>query len=238
MHTKLSWSVALTLCLLGVAGMLGHAAQKMLQVKGSDTMINLGQAWAEAFTRQTRIPVAVTGGGSGTGFAALLNRTCDIAEASRGITPEETAKAQKNNIHPHVMVMAWDGISVIVNPRNPVTRLTEVQLSAIYTGKIMNWKAVGGKDEKIVLLTRDMSSGTYVYFKEHIVQLDNARSPNDYARGAVMQQSNQAIVDEVTGNEKAIGYVGLGYLNPKVRALRREGERRGVCVPLGEDGEE
>lgn len=195
----------------------GAQAAKMIQVKGSDTMVNLGQAWAESFIKKTRIPVAVLGGGSGTGIAALIGGKTDIAECSRPMKDEEIEKAKKNGVTPHEVVVAWDGISVIVNPKNPVKQLTVKQLADIYTGKITNWKEVGGKDGKIVLLAREISSGTHVFFKEHIIQ--SAYKNGEYAQSTLMLPTTQAIHDEVAASVNAIGYIGLGYVTKKVHSL-------------------
>lgn len=207
--------------LFGVLALLlaaqAASAAKMVQVKGSDTMVNLGQAWAEVFMQKSKIPVAVLGGGSGTGIAALIGGKTDIAESSRLMKDEEIIKARENGISPNEIIVAWDGISVIVNLKNPVKKLTVKQLADIYTGKIDNWKEVGGKDARIVLLAREVSSGTHVFFKEHIIQ--GTYKTGEYAKETLMLPTTQAIHDEVAANPNAIGYIGLGYVTPKVDAL-------------------
>lgn len=220
---KQLWGIAgamvmLWLSLVCVTGIRVHAAQA-IQVKGSDTMINLWQDWAEIFMKKTHIRVTVTGGGSGNGFAALINKVCDVAEASRSIKPNEIANAKRHGVSPNETIMAWDGISVIVNPKNPVSRLTEAQLADIYTGRVTNWHAVGGANAKIVVLARDTMSGTYDFFRAHVIQHGDAKSSANYSRDAFMEQSNQEIHDEVAGNPRAIGYVGMGYLTASVRPL-------------------
>ncbi|HEY3397282.1 MAG TPA: phosphate ABC transporter substrate-binding protein [Armatimonadota bacterium] len=192
---------------------------KSIQIKGSDTMVNLGQAWAEAFGAKTGAQVMVSGGGSGTGFAALLSGTCDVAEASRMIEPQETADAKAKGINPKEYKVALDGLAVIVNPKNPVSKLTIDQLADIFTGRVKNWKEVGGPDAAIVILSRDVNSGTHVYFKEHVLRKGNAKGTEEFAETALPQSSSQGISDEVAQNDKAIGYVGMGYLSPKVKSI-------------------
>lgn len=196
------------------------AAQNMIQIKGSDTMVNLGQAWAEAFMKKyPNIAVAVTGGGSGTGFAALINGTCDIAEASRSIENKEITLAKTRKISPVEQKVGLDGLSVVVNPKNPVSKLTIDQLSDIFTGKIKNWSQVGSKPGVIVILSREVNSGTHVYFKEHVLRHGNAKGPEEYAPDALLLPSSQAIADEVASNPNAIGYYGMGYLSAKQKAI-------------------
>lgn len=194
---------------------------KAVQVKGSDTMVNLGQAWAEEFMKENPdVAVAVTGGGSGTGIASLLSGTTDIAECSRNMEKKEYAMASKKGIEPKEFHVANDGISIVVHPSNPVNKLTVKQLSDIYTGKIKNWKEIGGKDSKIVALSRDRNSGTHVFVLEHVVKLGSMKNSNEFSPGILMMPSNQAIVEEISSNPQAIGYIGLGYLNDKQKALK------------------
>jgi len=182
-------------------------AEGILQIKGSDTMLQLTTAWAEAYmSANPKAKIAVTGGGSGTGIAALINGTTDIANASRKIKDKEVDEAKAKGVNPVEHVVAKDGISVVVNPANPVRELTMDQIKLIYTGKITNWSHVGGPDHDITLVARDNSSGTYVYFQKHVLMKE------DYSTSALNLQSNSAIVEEVTSNVYAIGYIGLGYL--------------------------
>lgn len=191
----------------------GCGRQRTIQVKGSDTMVNLGQAWAEAYmAKHPEASISVTGGGSGVGIAALINGDVDIAQASREMKPEEKEEARKRGRDPKEFVVARDGLSVIVNPKNPLDKLTIEQLSGIYTGKIRNWKQLGGKDAPIVVLSRDRSSGTHVFFLEHVVRMGNPKGPEEYHKTVLMQVSSQSIGDEVSKNENAIGYVGMGYV--------------------------
>ncbi|RIK55833.1 MAG: hypothetical protein DCC57_04670, partial [Chloroflexi bacterium] len=163
----------LALLLTGCGSTAGNRAQaastgqEALQNKGSDTMVNLALAWAEAY-RQVNpdLLIAVTGGGSGTGIAALINGTVDIANVSRQIKPDEIAAAEANGVEPVEFVVAIDALAVVVHPSNPIDKLTIDQLSDIFTGKITNWKELGGLDAPIVLLSRETNSGTHVYFLE------------------------------------------------------------------------
>jgi phosphate transport system substrate-binding protein len=195
-----------------------------VQIKGSDTMVNLGQAWAEAFMKvHPEIPIAVTGGGSGTGIAALISNSTDIAQASRQMEKKEIEMAKKKGIEPKEFHVANDGITIVVNPSNPVKNLTIKQLSDIFTGKIVNWKQVGGPDKKIVALSRERNSGTHVFFLEHVVKMGDLKSKNEFAAHVLMMPSSQAIVEEVSSNSAAIGYFGLGYLSDKEKAVAVEG---------------
>ncbi len=190
-----------------------------IQIKGSDTLVNVVQYLAEEFMKKNPyIFVAVTGGGSGVGIASLINKTTDIADASRRMKKKEIEMAKKRGVNPYEIVVGYDGIAVIVNKNNPVDKLTIKQLHDIYTGKITNWKELGGEDLKIVALSREVSSGTHLYFKEHVVELGK-KTKDEFASSVLMFSSNQAIVEEVTSNEQAIGYIGMGYLNERVKAV-------------------
>lgn len=191
-----------------------------IQIKGSDTMVNLGQAWAEKYMeKNTGDFIAVTGGGSGTGFSSLISGTCDVAMASRSIKDKEIVLAKAKGINPNEVKVALDGLAVVVNPNNPVSKLTLDQLANIFTGRVSNWKEVGGKDEKIVILSREVNSGTHVYFKEHVLRKNDPNSKEEFAPTALMLSSSQAIADEVAGNSAAIGYYGMGYISKKQKPL-------------------
>ena len=191
-----------------------------IQVKGSDTMVNLGQAWAEEFMKKDPVDfVAVTGGGSGTGLSSLISGTCDIAMASRNIKEKEISLANQRGINPNEIKVALDGLAVVVNPNNPVSKLTIDQLAGIFTGKIVNWKELGGKDEKIVILSREVNSGTHVYFKEHVLRKNDPSGKEEFAPRALLLSSSQAIADEVAGNSAAIGYYGMGYISKKQKPI-------------------
>ncbi|HUV04829.1 MAG TPA: phosphate ABC transporter substrate-binding protein [Armatimonadota bacterium] len=197
-----------------ILALQGCGRRSATEIKGSDTMVILCQAWAEAYTKQhPGANISVTGGGSGVGIAALINGDTDIAAASREMTREELAQARARGMKPQEFIVARDGLSVIVSRANPVSRLTIGQLSDIFTGKITNWKELGGKDRKIVALSRDRSSGTHVFFLERVVRSRNPKA--EYANSVLMLPSSQTIADEVAGNTAAIGYVGMGYVDLK-----------------------
>jgi len=197
-----------------------HAGEDMIQIKGSDTIVNLSQAWAEEFmTANPQVSLAVTGGGSGTGIAALINGTTNIANSSRKIKKKEIDDAQKAGYYPEEFKVAIDALAVIVNPANPVKELTIDQLSDIFTGKITNWNEVGGKDQKILVLSRERNSGTHMYFLEHVLRKGHEKGPEQFAPSVLMLPSSEAIISETSTSESAIGYDGLGYITPKVKTL-------------------
>jgi phosphate transport system substrate-binding protein len=186
-----------------------------LQIKGSDTMVNLCQAWAEAFmARHPQVTVAITGGGSGTGIAALISGTCDLAASSRRMTDKEKQQVTARGRTWRERTVALDGLAVVVHPSNPVKRLTIPQLAELFTGKIRNWQQLGGANRAVVLLSREVNSGTHLYFKEHVL---GARQ--EFAPEALLMPSSQAIADEAAANPDAIGYYGMGYLNPRNAAV-------------------
>jgi phosphate transport system substrate-binding protein len=196
------------------------ARDNMIQIKGSDTMVNLAQAWAEKYMEKNPQEfIAVTGGGSGTGLSSLISGTCDIAISSRDIKEKEVSLAKQKGVVPYEIKVALDGLAVVVNPSNPVGKLTIAQLADIFDGKITNWKEVGGKDAKIVLLSREVNSGTHVYFKEHVLRRCDPRGKEEFAPCALMLSSSQAIADEVAGNSSAIGYYGMGYISSKQKPV-------------------
>lgn len=205
---------------MSVALGCGGPRKKPLQVKGSDTMVNLGQAWAERYMETNPEDfVAVTGGGSGTGIAALLSGTCDIAVSSRNITEQEISRAKEKGVDPHETQVAMDGLAIVVHPKNPVSKLTIDQLAKIFTGRIANWKDVGGADAEIVVLSREVNSGTHVYLKEHVLRKGDPENKAEFAPGALMLPSSQAIADEVAQNPDAIGYYGMGYISRRQKPV-------------------
>jgi phosphate transport system substrate-binding protein len=223
-------STILSLVLLAGCGKRGDQSNT-LQIKGSDTMVNLGQAWAEAYMKQhAGISIAVTGGGSGTGITGMINNTCDIAEVSREMKESEIALAVSKGITPKKMTVALDGLAVVVHPENTVSELTIDQLADIYTGKIKNWKELGGRDAKIVLLSREVNSGTHVYFKEHVLRRNNSAGKDEFAPEALLLSSSQAIADEVSQNHDAIGYYGMGYITVKEKALKIAKDKNSPAV--------
>lgn len=190
-------------------------AQKVAcKIKGSDTVLPLSQKEAEAFNKKTGSSVSVTGGGSGVGFAALIGGTTDIAQASRSIKMDEKLKLKDAGKAFKETKIALDALAVIVNSGNTVSELTREQLEGIFTGKITNWKEVGGKDLKIIVYSRESSSGTFEFFKEHVMNKKN------YATSALLMPATGAIVQSVSQTEGAIGYIGLAYLEKTVKAVK------------------
>ncbi len=230
--TALSVFSLLTFAVFSLSNPLYAKNADSLQVKGSDTMVNLVQAWAEEYMKvHPELFVAVTGGGSGTGFAALINGTCDLAASSREIKKQEIELANKKGVSPSEHKVALDGLAVVVNPANPVAHLTLQQLADIFTGKITNWKDVGGTDAKIVLLSREVNSGTHVYFKEHVIRHNDSKSTEEFSSEALLLPSSQAIADEITHNTAAIGYYGMGYISPKQKALAISADEASPAQP-------
>jgi len=191
-------------------------AAESISVKGSDTILPLAQAEAEAFMNESANAgksISVTGGGSGVGIAALIDKQVDIADASREMTDNETQNANKNGVNPVEHTIAYDGITVVVNPANPVSSLTFAQLRGIYNGSISNWKDIGGQDKPIAVIARDSSSGTYKDFQTLAMNGDN------YRPDALSQATTGGIVQEVSQNPNAIGYIGYAYLDSSTKAL-------------------
>ncbi len=187
---------------------------------GSDTLVNLALAWAEEYMSQhPNISISVTGGGSGTGIAALINQTVDIANASRQMKEDEINQARAQKVEPKEFIVAWDAIAVIVHPQNPIQGLTLQQISDIYTSKITNWSEVGGEDRPIVLVSRESNSGTYMYFLEHVIRLGDPNNKNLFSVDTLLMPSSEGITAEVRQNPNAIGYDGLGYITSDVKVL-------------------
>jgi phosphate transport system substrate-binding protein len=197
-----------------------QAATLYIQDKGSDTIVNLALAWAEKYqAEQPHVSISVTGGGSGTGIAALLNKTTDIANASRQMQAVEVQQAKANGIDPVEFVVARDAIAVAVNPTNPVSRLTFQQISDIYSGKINNWSQVGGQDRPIVRLSREVNSGTHVYFRDTVIRLGDPNNKTFFAADTLLLPSSEGIVSELRQNPNAIGYDGLGYIPADLKKI-------------------
>jgi len=237
LRTRISLIITLAFVVLGGCGesVDPNEPQGFIQTKGSDTMVNAIQMVAEEFMKEyPHIFVAVTGGGSGVGIASLINKTCDVATASREIKPKEVEMALQRGVNPKEFVVAHDGVAVIVNKSNPVNELTIEDLHRIFTGKATNWKEFGGKDLHIVTLSREVSSGTHMYFKEEVIQLGKKDGKDEFSPETLLLTSSQAIVEEVAGNEGAIGYLGMGYLSDRTKALRI-GRGKGFYAPDVED---
>jgi phosphate transport system substrate-binding protein len=194
----------------GVAALaigIGVIAAQTITIKGSDTLLLLGQRWSEVFMSQNpNVTIQVTGGGSGVGFAALINGSTDICEASRPIKPGEIDKLKERFNSPGVEIpVARDGLSVYVNDENPITELTMDQLKQIYLGKVLNWKEVGGADSKIIMYGRENSSGTYAFFKEHVL------GNQDFAAQVQGLPGTAAVVNAVAKDKLGVGYGGAAY---------------------------
>lgn len=191
---------------------------KTLTMVGSTTVLPIAQRIAEKFMeKHPEVNISVRGGGSGVGIAALIDGTCDIATSSRAIKPKEIEDAKAKGVNPFGTVIANDGIAVIVHPSNPVKELSLEQLKAIYTGKIKKWSEVGGEDKPIVVISRDVASGTFEVFNELVLKKEKTRED------AVMLASNKAVATTVKDTPSAIGYVGLGYISKDVKNLIIEG---------------
>ena len=184
------------------------------RIKGSDTVLPIAQQTAERFMAlDPNARVTVTGGGSGVGISALLDKTTDIAMASRSIKFGETMKAKKLGEDLTEAIIANDALAVVVHPSNPVNQLTREQLEGIFRGKITNWKEVGGEDRKIVVYSRETSSGTYEFFKESVLKNKN------YMAGSLSMPATGAIIQSVSQTRGAIGYVGLAYVSHRIKTL-------------------
>lgn len=189
-----------------------------LDIRGSDTMVNLGAALAEAYmVEHSQAELVVQGGGSGTGIAALLNRNADIAQSSRPIRDSELKEAKSQGLEIKEYVVAGDAVVVAVHPQNPLDEISLEDLSRIYRGEITNWSELGGPDKGIVVLSRDTASGTHVFFLETAVRLGGTQG--EFGQDVMMVPSTSFIADEVGRNEGAIGYIGLGYLDDRTKAL-------------------
>jgi phosphate transport system substrate-binding protein len=177
-------------------------------------------AWAETYREvDPGMTIAVSGGGSGTGITALINGTADIANASRPMKDEEIEAARTNGIEPVEIPVAIDAIAVIVNPQNPVSRLTIDQLADIFAGRVTNWKDVGGDDSLIVVVSRETNSGTHVYFLEEVVRKGDSENTDIFAPQTLLMPSSVGITSEISRNPHAIGYDGLGYVTPHEKLI-------------------
>lgn len=200
--------------ILFLALLLAAVTSQAQRIKGSDTVLPIAQQTAERFMNQhPQARVTVTGGGTGVGISALLDNTTDIAMASRPIKFSEKMKVKAAKQEVDEVVVAYDALAVVVNPSNPVKQLTRQQLEDIFRGKITNWKQVGGDDRKIVVYSRETSSGTYEFFKESALKNKN------YMPHSLSMPATGAIIQSVSQTKGAIGYVGLAYVSPRVKTL-------------------
>jgi phosphate transport system substrate-binding protein len=217
------------IAILAIAIPASARAADAISIKGSDTMVILGQRWAEEFMKShPGTALQVTGGGSGTGISALINGTTDICQASRAMKQAEKDKLKEKSGSTGVeLPVAKDGVAIYVNAKNPLTEITAGQLKDIFTGKVSNWKEIGGKDEPIVVYSRENSSGTYVFFKEHV--LENA----DYTPRAQTMPGTAALVNAVGQDVHGIGYGGAAYAKKiKILAVKKTPQAPAVAPKL------
>ncbi|RJR31539.1 MAG: phosphate ABC transporter substrate-binding protein [Desulfobacteraceae bacterium] len=188
-----------------------------LMIKGSTTLLPVAQKLAEAYMKQRpEVKISLEGGGSGNGIKALVDGSTHIANSSRFIKDKEVSLAVGKGRYPVPFAVAYDCIVPVVHPANPMTNITMDQLAKIYKGEVKNWKQIGGPDSPVVVISRDTSSGTYEVWEEKVLK-GGLVFP-----GALLQASNGAIVQAVSKNKNAIGYVGIGYLNKEVKSLKVE----------------
>ena len=203
-----------------LAALVTAGIAREVMVKGSDTMLNLVQNLAEAFSvAQADVTVSVTGGGSGVGISAVVNKQTDIGDASRSIASKEISTARANGVNPTEYAIAIDGVCIIVHASNTVEKLTVEQLGQLYQGKIANWNAVGGPNKKVSLYGRQPSSGTFVYVRDEAVK-------GEYSASMRQMNGNAQIVEAVKADEGGLGYVGVGYAREagiKVLSLSKNG---------------
>jgi phosphate transport system substrate-binding protein len=208
--------LTLAVC-MGLAGN-AYAVSGNITMKGSTTVFPISQKTAEIFMQKNpNANISVQGGGSSVGIVSIMDGTADIGQSSRPIKDSEIEKAVKNGVTPKVHVVAMDGIAVIANPSNSLNDISIAQIKDIYTGKISDWSAIGGSGGKIVVVSRDSSSGTYEAFSAKA--LDSARTRPD----SLLQASNQAVAQTVSTTPGAIGYIGLGYITDRVKPLAVNG---------------
>lgn len=209
-------------------------AARNITVKGSDTIVTMGQRWAEEYMKKNpNVSIQVTGGGSGVGIAALMNGTTDLANASRAIKPKEIEKAKAAGYYPEEFKVAIDSLALVVNSQNPVKDLTLKQILGIYTGRINDWSEVGGGQGGIIRYCRESSSGTYQFFKEQILK------NQDYAADCQTMPGTSAVNNAVIKDPNAIGFGGVGYFvgqsGIKVLSIKKDDKSEAVS-PLTADG--
>lgn len=230
--------IIMSLIMMAIGLSWAHAyhcaeAAENITVKGSDTMVILGQRLAEEYMNKNKdVSIQVTGGGSGTGIAALLNKTTNLANSSRPIKDNETKKTRETGIEITEVKIALDGLAVVVNRENPVNELTMKQLMGIYIGHYKNWKDVGGPNQKIMRYARESNSGTYVFFKEHVL-LDK-----DYAPDCQTISGTSAVAEAVSRDKWGIGFGGVAYFAkiPDLKILKiKKLDTKPAVSPLKDD---
>jgi phosphate transport system substrate-binding protein len=225
--------ITLTLLAAGLSATLAVPARTLIQNKGSDTLVNVAQAWAEAYPEfNPEVAVAVSGGGSGTGIAAMINGTVDIANASRDMKEKEIKEAEANGQHPVKHVVGFDALAVFINNNNPITTLSIEQLADIYgrNPKVTKWSDLGVKvpgcdSDKIVVASRQNNSGTYAYFKETVLG-----KKGKYRTGTLDMHGSKEVVDLVEKTACAIGYSGLAYATEDVKKVCIAKQAGGPCI--------
>jgi phosphate transport system substrate-binding protein len=226
---------AAALCLVAVLGTVHPAAASNMTVKGSDTMLVIAQRWAEVYMKEhPGTTIQVTGGGSGTGIAALINGTTDLANSSRKIKSEEIAAVKAAKHDPVEFLVALDALSVVVHKSNPVKTLSVAQIGKIYSGYINNWKQVGGPDHAIIRYSRESSSGTYGFIKDEVMK------GRDYAPDCQTMPGTAAVAEAVARDPWGIGYGGVSYFAKQkdLKILPLSEKDGGAAIsPLGADGE-
>lgn len=208
--------VTIAMAALLATVLLAAPAAKMIQIKGSDTMVNLVQILAEEYMGKTPgSAIAVLGGGSGTGITGLINQTCDIADHSREWKQKEIDQAWEKGVTPRFFAVAIDGLSIVVNEKNPIDQLTMAQVGALYRGEIKNWKTLGDFQKPVSLYGRQSNSGTYVFMQEFVLGNKN------YSADMKEMNGNAQIIEGLLQDEGAVGYVGVGYLYDENRHIRK-----------------
>jgi phosphate transport system substrate-binding protein len=230
---KNSWLVLFSVCLGAVVLSSGASARTEIQNKGSDTLVNVAQAWAEAYqTVDPEVAVAVSGGGSGTGIAALINGTVDLANASRRMKSREVDMAQKGGVTPMEHIVGYDALAVFLHGDNPIKTLTKKQLKEVYGrgGNFVKWtdlgvEVPGCKDQQIVVVSRQNNSGTYAYFKSAVLG-----KKGKFRQGTLDMHGSKDVVDLVEKTPCAIGYSGLAYATDHVILACIADSDPAVCV--------
>lgn len=197
-------------------------------IKGSTTVLPIAQKATEEYRKTNKVSFSLDGSGSGNGIKSLIDGTCDIADSSREMKPAELDQAKQKGETIKETLIGYDMIVPVVHPSNTVKNLTLDQLKGIYDGSISNWKDVGGPNEKIIVISRDTSSGTFEVWHEKVMKKTDVR------KDALTQASNGAIIDTIAGNPKAIGYVGYGYVNASVKGVMVNGVA--ITIENGKSG--
>jgi phosphate transport system substrate-binding protein len=213
---KMNWIIGITSLAMVFSAGLVFAGN--ISINGSTTVLPIAQKVAEAYMKEhPDVAISISGGGSGNGIKALIDKTTDIANSSRAIQPKEIDQAKEKGATPVEFTVAFDCIVPVVHPSNPLKGITLDQLKGIYKGEIRNWKEIGGANKPIVIISRDTSSGTYEVWEEKVMKKERVFP------GALLQASNGAIVQAVSKNPNAIGYIGVGYAEKTVKLLPVDG---------------